>query len=58
MLKRNGSVAWGEAGGIRFIDRAGDRIVGHGTELALSRSSIVFWSGFGDRTPAGSAPLH
>jgi hypothetical protein len=44
LLKRNASVAFLQSSGVRIVDRGGDRVVGTGGELAMSKSSIVYWT--------------
>lgn len=49
LLKRNGSAAWNEFPlSVRFVDGAGNRFVGLGDDIALSRSSLVYWTDLDD----------
>lgn len=54
VLKRNGSVAF-TAGGVWIADRGGQRVVGGGADLALGKTSVVYWTDIGG-TPR-SAPV-
>jgi hypothetical protein len=55
VLRRNGSAAWIDGAGVRVVDSGGQRVIGPGQSLALSRGSTLYWT-----APDGavmSAPL-
>lgn len=54
VVKRSGSVAFVQDGQIRLIDRRGDGTLGPGGDLALSKRSVVYWTG-PDGTPRAAA---